>query len=465
MTVKNNQRSFELKDDENSNNMLQKVGDSVASFTTRWIPDALAIAVALTILVYFAALLSTDAGPIEIVDAWYGGFWTLLAFAMQMALIVITGYGLATSPPIKKAMRWVASKPNSAKSAIALTAIVMAGLTAIHWGVGLVIGAFLAKEVAWTAKSKGIKVHFPLLAAAGYCGIVVAQSGLSSSAALLVNTPGHFLEEQIGILALSETVFQPYNLVYILGVLLIIPIMLSLLHPAEKDSVEISGSSEEVDNTDTSEEHADTPASKFNQSKIIMLLMVAAGLFYCARYVIDNGVIGINLNVVNFFFLMLGILFHGSLDRYSKAVVSGASAVVGILVQFPFYAGILGIMASTGLLAMIATWFVSISTPETYPLLSMLSAGIVNFAVPSGGGQWAVQGPIAVEAAAQLGLESHIAVMTVMLGDQITNLVQPFWLLPLLGITGLRVGHVLGYTSIMMVVVLAICSASLLIFA
>lgn len=464
MHTKNNNRSLEVDNAGNSNNMLQKIGDSVASFTTRWIPDALAIAVALTILVYFAALLTTDAGPVEIVDAWYGGFWALLAFAMQMALIVITGYGLATSPPVKKAMRWVASKPKSAKSAIILTALVMAGLTAIHWGVGLVIGAFLAKEVAWTAKSRGIKVHFPLLAAAGYCGIVVAQSGLSSSAALLVNTPGHFLEEQIGILALSETVFQTYNLVYILGVLLIIPIMLSMLHPAEKDSVEISGSSDDVDNADI---HSDTntPASRFNQSKIIMLLMVAAGLFYCVRYVFDNGVIGINLNVVNFFFLMLGILFHGSLDRYSKAVVSGASAVVGILVQFPFYAGILGIMASTGLLAMIATWFVSISTPETYPLLSMLSAGIVNFAVPSGGGQWAVQGPIAVEAAAQLGLQSHIAVMTVMMGDQITNLIQPFWLLPLLGITGLRVGHVLGYTSIMMVVVLAICSASLLVFA
>lgn len=465
MALKNNQRSAVTKVDKNDGNTLQRIGDSVAHFTTRWIPDALAIAVALTILVYFAALLSTNAGPVEIIDAWYGGFWALLAFAMQMALIVITGYGLATSPPVKKAMRWVASKPTSAKSAIMLTALVMAGLTAVHWGVGLVIGAFLAKEVAWAAKSKGVKVHFPLLAAAGYCGIVLSQSGLSSSAALLVNTPGHFLEDQIGILALSETIFQTYNLVYILGVLLVIPLMLSLLHPAEKDTIEIASVSKDVDVKDTPVEDDKTPADRFNQSKVIMLLMVAAGLFYCSRYLIDNGVIGINLNVVNFFFLMLGILFHGSLDKYSKAIVSGASAVVGILVQFPFYAGILGIMASTGLLAMIATWFVSISTPETYPLLSMLSAGIVNFAVPSGGGQWAVQGPIAVEAAAQLGLESHIAVMTVMMGDQITNLMQPFWLLPLLGITGLRVGQVLGYTSLMMVVVLGICSASLLFFA
>lgn len=462
MSANNNQHSLEL--DKSSDNILQKVGDSVASFTTRWVPDALAIAVALTILVYLAALLSTDTGPIEIIDAWYGGFWTILAFAMQMALIVITGYGLATSPPVKKAMRWIASKPNSAKSAIALTALVMGGLTAIHWGVGLVIGAFLAKEVAWTAKSRGIKVHFPLLAAAGYCGIVVAQSGLSSSAALLVNTPGHFLEDQIGILAFSETVFQTYNLVYVFGVLIIVPLMLSLLHPSGKDSVEISGSSSDIDESAISIDDSKTPASKFNKSKIIMLLMVATGLFYCTRYVFDNGIVGINLNVVNFFFLMLGILFHGSLDQYSKAVIAGASSVVGIIVQFPFYAGILGIMTSTGLLAMIATWFVSISTPETYPLLSMLSAGIVNFAVPSAGGQWAVQGPIAVEAAAQLGLPSHIAVMTVMMGDQITNLIQPFWLLPLLGITGLRVGQVLGYTSIMMVVVLAICSASLLIF-
>lgn len=442
---------------------LQRIGDAVAYFSTKWIPDALAIAVALTVVVYFAAVFSTDSGPIEVVDAWYGGFWNLLAFAMQMVLIVITGYGLATSPPVKKVLQWIALKPSSAKSAIVLTAVVMAILTSVHWGVGLVIGAFLAKEMAWACKRRGIKVHFPLLAAAGYCGVVLAQSGLSSSAALLVNTPGHFLEDQIGILSLSETVFQPYNLAYMLGVVVIIPLLLSKLHPGERNIVEISGDAQEnasYDDLDAGDD--DTPAARFNRSKPMMLMVVAAGLFFCARYVFQNGIIGINLNVVNFFFLMLGVLFHGSLEKYAKALVSGSSAVIGIILQFPFYAGILGIMAGTGLLAMIASWFVSISSPESYPVISMLSAAIVNFAVPSGGGQWAVQGPIAVQAAAELGLDAHIAVMTVMMGDQITNLIQPFWLLPLLGITGLRVGQVLGYTALMMVVVLGICSASLI---
>jgi len=442
---------------------LQGIGDSVANFTTKWVPDALVIAVALTIAVYFLALFSTDNGPVDLVDHWYGGFWNLLGFAMQMVLIVITGYGLATSPPIKRALQWLAVRPKTAKGAIMMTALVMALLTAVHWGVGLVIGAFLAKEVAWAGKKRGIKIHFPLLAAAGYCGIVLAQSGISSSAALLVNTPGHFLESSIGVLSLAETVFQPYNLVYVLGVVLVIPALLSMLHPSENNVVEIKGEADEIEGSSRYREASNlTPAEKMNESRVIMWLVVAAGLFYVLRYIFDNGIIGINLNVVNFFFLMLGVLLHGSLNKYSKAIVSGSSAVVGIILQFPFYAGILGIMAGSGLLVMIANAFVSISSPETYPLLSMFSAAIVNFAVPSGGGQWAVQGPVAVEAAAQLGLPAHIAVMTVMMGDQITNLIQPFWLLPLLGITGLRVGHVLGYTSLMMVVVLAICSASLL---
>lgn len=439
---------------------LQRVGNTVATLTMKWIPDALAIAVALTLVVYFSALFTTEYSATQLIDQWYGGFWNLLGFSMQMVLIVITGFGLATSNIAKAILRKIANLPQSGASAIFITAAVMVVLTFIHWGVGLIIGAFLAKEVAVSAKKRGIKVHFPLLAAAGYGGVVVAQSGLSSSAALLVNTPGHFLEKKLGIIPLSETIFQSYNLVYVAAVLIVVPLLLTLMHPKGEHIQEIENSPED-DVVISSPNVVKTPAERFNDSKILMLLVVGAGLFFCIKYIVNNGIIGINLNVVNFFFLMLGILLHGSLTKYANALTKGASALIGIVIQFPFYAGILGIMASSGLLAAIATDFVSIASPNSYAVLSMLSAAIVNLAVPSGGGQWAIQGPIAVQAALDLNVPTHLAVMSVMMGDAITNLIQPFWLLPLLGITGLRVGQVLGYTAILTAVVLGISALSL----
>lgn len=441
--------------------LLQRVGNSVATLTVRWIPDALVIAVALTLFVYFSALFTTQYSATQLIDQWYNGFWNLLGFSMQMVLIVITGYGLATAPLIKKVLRSIASLPKTGGTAVFLTAIIMVALTFIHWGVGLVIGAFLAKEVASSAKKRGVKVHFPLLVAAGYAGVVVAQSGLSSSAALLVNTPGHFLESKLGIIPLSETIFQTYNLVYVLAVAIVIPILLMLMHPKKEDVSETEFNYEGEQESNVIKNTNMTPAERINNSKILMFIIAAAALFFCGKYILQNGIIGINLNVVNFFFLFLGILLHGSLTKYTDELTKGSSSLIGIVIQFPFYAGILGIMASSGLLAAIAKDLVLFATPDTYAVLTMLSAAIINLAVPSGGGQWAIQGPIAVEAALELGVPTHLAVMSVMMGDAITNLIQPFWLLPALGITGLRVGQVLGYTAILTVIILTISALSL----
>ncbi len=240
--------------------LLQRVGNSVATLTVRWIPDALVIAVALTLFVYFSALFTTQYSATQLIDQWYNGFWNLLGFSMQMVLIVITGYGLATAPLIKKVLRSIASIPKTGGTAVFLTAIIMVSLTFIHWGVGLVIGAFLAKEVASSAKKRGVKVHFPLLVAAGYAGVVVAQSGLSSSAALLVNTPGHFLESKLGIIPLSETIFQTYNLVYVLAVAIVIPLLLMLMHPKKENVSETEFNYETEQKNNIIKNTAMTPA-------------------------------------------------------------------------------------------------------------------------------------------------------------------------------------------------------------
>lgn len=438
---------------------MQRLGEGVAAFSTRWIPDALSIAIALTLAIYFAALVATDSGPIELVEAWYDGFWNLLTFAMQMVLIVVTGYGLATAPSVQRGLRWLADRPGSARAAVVMTFAATGLLAFLHWGVALVVGAFLAKAMAHSAKRRGLGAHFPLIVAAAYGGLVISQTGLSSSAALLVNTPGHFLEQTIGLLPLSETIFQPYSLVFVALTLLTGPILLASLHPSRRETLEIASSDDELIEA---EALGSTPAESFARSRVLTALLVAGGLLYFARYVVGNGLLGLNINALNFGMLMLGIALHGSLAQYGRVIAQGSSAVSGIILQYPFYAGILGLMAGSGLLAVIADAFVAISTPSTFPVWSMISAALVNMAVPSAGGQWAVQGPIAVDAAAQLGLPSHVAVMTVMMGDQLTNLIQPFWLLPLLGITGLKVGQVLGYTAILMLLVFALCVGSLL---
>ncbi|MBN8412574.1 short-chain fatty acid transporter [Halomonas cupida] len=442
---------------------MQRLGDGAASFGIRWIPDPFALAVILTLMVFGAALAFTPHGPVELIDQWYGGFWRLLTFAMQMVLIVVTGFGLATAPSMQRALRWVASLPRSRTGAIVVTALAGSILSFLHWGVGLIVSAFLAREVARYARDNGLAVHFPLLAAAAYGGGVISQTGLTSSGALLVNTPGHFLESSIGLIPLSETIFQPYNLIFVLLTVVVTPLLLALLHPSPTTTVVYAGQDDEDSMEEPlSDEERRLPANRVNRSRILCWAIALGGLFFVVRYIVAEGLLGLDLNVLNFGFLMLGLLMHGSLGNYSRAIMRASSAAGGIILQFPFYAGILGLMAGSGLFSMIADWFVSISTPDTFPLYSMISAALVNFAVPSGGGQWAVQGPIATAAALQLGLPAHLAVMSVMMGDQLTNLAQPFWLLPILGVTGLKAGQVMGYTILLMFVVFIINAACLL---
>jgi short-chain fatty acids transporter len=458
---------------------MRRVGNALAGFSTRWVPDAFVFAILLTVLVYVLGLIFTDHGPIQLIQDWYDGFWELLTFAMQMTLILVTGYALASSAPVRRGLVWLAARPGGGPSAVAMTAVAAGVLGWIHWGLGLIAGALLAREVATAAKARGIPVHFPLLAAAGYIGLLVWHSGLSGSAPLLVNTEGHFLEEQIGIVSLADTILQPYNLVFVAVTLVVAPILLATMHPRADEVEEIveerglgvggtagarSGEPREggtkVAEERTVEETGLTPAQRLAHSRVIVGVIVFAGLIFLVPFFAAEGIVGLDLNVMNFSFLIVGLGLHGTLASYAAAVADGARAASAVIVQFPFYAGIMGIMGNSGLVEVIAGWFIAISTSVTYPFWAMTSAAVVNFAVPSGGGQWAVQGPIIIEATDQLGLPTSIGVMAVAMGDQLTNMIQPFWALPLLGITGLRAGKVLGYTAAVMIVafvVAAVC--------
>lgn len=442
---------------------MERLGAFFTELGRRYMPDPFIFAILLTFVVYVLGLIFTSHSPFQLLLDWYGGFWGLLTFSMQMTLVLVTGYAMASAPVMRRALSWLAVRPRSGPGAVALVAVVAAVLGWVNWGLGLVAGALMAREVAAAGRRQGIKVHYPLAAAAGYTGLLIWHGGLSASAPLLVNTQGHFLQQQIGIVPLTETIFRPFSLVVAVVVAIVAPILLMRMHPGRERVSEIDAgvlAAEQVVAA-AADPAEPTAANRLENSRVLAWIVGLAGIVYLVYALGQRGVFALDINLVNFAFLMIGLLLHGTPIAYARAVVSGARAASGVILQFPFYAGIQGMMVASGLVRVIAGWFVALSTPVTYPFWALVSAALVNLAVPSGGGQWAVQGPIMVEAARSLNVDVGRTIMGVAFGDELTNMIQPFWALPLLGITGLRAGEVLGYTAVVMVVAFVVMALSI----
>lgn len=436
----------------------------------KYLPDPFIFAIILTFIVVVASLFVTKTTPIGVVEAWYGGFWTLLAFAMQMTLVLVTGTILATAPAFKKLLGKLASIPKNRVQAIIIVNAVALVACFINWGFGLVIGAVFAKEVA--KKVKGI--DYPLLIAAAYSGFLVWHAGISGSIPLKLATAGDALATATGgavvdPISTSLTIFSTFNLL-IFGIILVtLPFLLALMHP-KGDQIKT------IDPALLAEEPAPapiprdemTPAEKLENSRIINYVLAAMGFVFIVKYFIDNG-FSLNLNIVNFIFLFAAILMHGTPINVVRAVNNAAKSVGGIVLQFPFYAGIMGIMTTKGptgvsLAGAISDVFVNISNETTFPLFSFLSAGIVNFFVPSGGGQWAVQAPIMMPAGAALGVDAAKTAMSIAWGDAWTNMIQPFWALPVLGIAKLGAKNIMGYCLVVLLYSGIIIAAGLMLF-
>lgn len=422
-------------------------------------PDPFIFAVLLTVLAFFLAWGFTSSGPSEVIGAWGKGFWELLSFAMQMCLVLVTGHAAASSRPVKKLISGLASIPKSGPAAVAMVAIVASIAGLLNWGLGIIIGALLAREVALKGNERGLAFHYPLLAAAGYAGLLIWHGGLSGSAPLIVATKGHFLEDKIGIIGVSQTLYSPLNIIVSILLLTSIPLVALLLHP--KKNIKTAQDFGVVPEQDKDYPRPQTPSEWIERSRVISVVAGLLGIVFLARHVVQNG-FKPDLNLVNLAFLSIGLLLHQSPKSYLEAVSEGAKACSGIILQFPFYAGIMGIMKYTGLMKIMAVALAGNVGPALYPVVTFFSAGIVNIFVPSGGGQWAVQGPIAVEVAQQLGVPISKILMAVAYGDEWTNMFQPFWALALLGITRLRAGDIMGYTMLFLVASLPIFVLALL---
>ncbi|WP_404454461.1 short-chain fatty acid transporter [Oceanobacillus kapialis] len=431
----------------------------------RYLPDAFLFALILTLAVFILGIIFTDSSPVDMVSYWGDGFWDLLAFAMQMSLIVVTGYILASTPVVKNLLKKISTLANTPSQAILLVTFVASLACIVNYGFGLVVGALFAIHVAKRVPS----VDYRILMASAYSGFLLWHGGLSASIPLLIATPGHFMEDTMGTVPVTETLFSSFNLFIVFFLLFTLPFINRFLmksrDPLNQGDAHlwrpesIDGSSEETEEVKV----AETPAEKLENSQILSMVIGVLGFGFIIYFFVENG-FDLNINIVNFIMLFLGILFHRTPRRFLNSVTNAVKNVGGIIVQFPFYAGIMGMMVASGLSEQMSTAFVNMSNEFTFPLFSFLSAGLVNFFVPSGGGQWAVQGPIMIPAALALDVSTAKTAMAVAWGDAWTNMIQPFWALPLLAIAGLKVRDIMGFCVLILVYSFIPISIGLLFF-
>jgi short-chain fatty acids transporter len=444
--------------------MLRPLTRLCVRYAERYIPNPYLYAVILTFITVVAALIWTPSDPLKVIDSWYDGIWNILAFALQMALILVTGVTLADAPLVKRLLRTLASLPTHQAGA-AITVFLVAALGSwLNWGFGLVVGALVAREIAKRLRD----VDFGFLVAAAYMGFMVWASGLSSSIALATATHGsalNIVEKVTGKVAgFDETIFTAYNLVPVVLLVILVPVALYFMGPDEKEMKKVDPQvlirQDEIAEPDT---RLRSFATVLEDAWILTVLLVLMGVVYEWHAIATKG-FHLDINGFIFIVLMLGLIFHWRPIRYVRSFESGAKTVGPILLQFPLYGGIMGIMTGTGLAGIIAQSFVAFSTHNTLPFWSFISSNIISLFVPSGGGHWAVQGPFMVPAAVKLHVGPAITAMGTAMGEQTANMIQPFWALPILAIARLGIKDIMGYCVIALILGLVLFGGSLLIF-
>ncbi|MCG2740199.1 MAG: TIGR00366 family protein [Syntrophaceae bacterium] len=454
---------------------LKDWGDGMTRWTERWIPDALVIVIVLSLVTYIFALIwgfkpevSLGSRAYESIQAWGKGFWELLTFAMQMCLIMMTGYILACSPPVRRLLNGLSGlanpeKPWQAILVMSLFSMIMAWL---NWGLSLIASAMLALFIV----KRNPKVDYRLLVAAAYLGLGCTwHAGLSGSATLLVATPDNFMIKGKlldATIPVANTIFHPFNLILTVIVVAAVTILMALMHPRpEKTYVVKPELMDQLKLYEAPPKPAkwESPSDWMNWWPGFNLIVFIGGLIWLIWHFSTKG-LDLNLNVVNFAMLMLGILFHWRPWSFLKATEDAGKAVWGIVIQFPFYAGILGLFKFTLLSTVFTQAFVAISTPQTFPLFVYWYGGILNYLIPSGGGEWAVVAPYIIPAAKQLGVGMGTTVVTFAWADMMTDMIQPFWAIAMLAVAKLHFRDIMGYLLLVFFVYFIITSLAFLFF-
>jgi len=425
--------------------MIKASADLFSRIVQRWLPDAFIIAVILSVVIFLSGVIFEGQSVQDMAEHWGNGLWKLLGFSMQMVLILVLGSVLATSKPVTSFLVSIAKIAKTPAQGIVLVTLVSMLAIWVNWGVGLVVGALVAREVATQVKNS----HFPLLIAAAYSGILVWHSGLSGAIPLKIASTGTDALSQLlngQTIALTETIFAWQNLAITIALAVSLPIINILMMPDKDKRLELLAKETPLVTVNPT---TLTPAEKLEHHSIINYLLISIGLIYLFAYFSSGS--SLNLNIVNLCLLLAGLALQRTPHNYLNAMRESVGTTSGIVLQFPLYAGIMGMMVESGLAASMSQWFVEVSSEGSFPVITFFSAGIVNFFVPSGGGQWAIQAPIVIPASRELDVALNQTAMAVAWGDAWTNMIQPFWALPLLALSGLNLHQLMGYCIVILI--------------
>ena len=441
--------------------LLTRVSTSVVYLTERVLPDPYVFALLLTFITATLAFTLTPARSASTIGlAWYNGVFNILTFAFQMVLVLVTGYALASSPSVHRALQKLICILMAAPIFFVVGIVIGMIASWLNWGFGLVIAGLLAREIA-----KRVRLDFGWLVAAAYTGFVISTEGLSGSIALSQATPGsalNLVEKVTGHgLPLRLTVFTAFNLAPVIVLLIVLPIIFRYTEPTQDDSVYVDP--ERLKNEDQQRiavEKTGTLGAWLDRAWILTALLVALGAIALAAHW-QSGFL-IDLNTVILIFLLLGLVFHLRPIAYVGAIKNAARVTGPLILQYPLYGGIMGIMTATGLAGVISKWFLAISSARSLPFWTYISSLIITLFVPSGGGHWAVQGPFVLPAAKELHASMAGTTMAVAMGESVANMLQPFFALPILAIAGIGMRRMMGYMVITFLVAFTAFGLSLL---
>jgi len=447
---------------EPSAGAMQRITTAMNILVRRYMPDPFVLAVILLALVFVAGVALTPTTPSEMVTHFGTGVWSLLGFAMQLSLVVVTGSTLGETPVIKRGVHRLAAIPSSPTGAVVFVTLLTAAIALVNWGVGLVVGVICAREVARRIEG----AHFPLLIAATYAGYTLWSAGMSSSIPLTLNTPGHPLEAMTGLIPITQTLLSPWNLILAAALLITHVLTARAMVPARNQATglpEAAANETETVAAPTATEGS-TPAEWLERSRILSIGAGLLGLVFVLRALWDGGLNALNLNALNLLVLSLGLILSPGLLSYLRSAERTATSVLPILIIYPFYAAVATMITASGLGDLVTQGLARVASAETLPLITFLTAGLINIVIPADGGHLVLQGPIFFALADQQGVPVGLVTTAMTIGANWTNLLQPFWALPLLALAGLGIRDIMGYCLILLVTSGIVASVVLLAF-
>lgn len=418
--------------------------DRFALTVGRLVPDAISAAVILMLIVV-AAALAFDNAPAKIIDAYYQGLWMLLPFTMQMTLIIVLSAVLGSTSFFRRTVALLSRLPRSMSEVVALAVLVTAFLSYLYWGLGIALGPLVAIYFAREAERKGIELDFPFFLAVVWAANAVWQYGLSSSAALLVATPGHFLEGTIGVIPLSTTIWSPAAIIQeVAYVIVVIAAGIFFMPPRRRQLSEFPEASKLSEPIEAKESAGLTAAERLERSSVLPLVLSGFLVIWLDHHFRVKGQ-SLDINSLNAIFLLLCLILHRNFHRFTTALQAAVLSSWPVVVIYHLYAGVAGLIQYTTVGATLAGMVASVSGRYTLPLLTAAAGTLFAIFIPSSGGQWVIQGFVTVKAAEEVGMSVQRGLLALGVGDHMGNLISPFWYMIVAGVARIDFRTFFGY--------------------